>query len=117
MQQTRRWSLVGVLVALCLMVSTVSALADDQTAAAGNGGTADCAANGGAVAVGDVSSGGNLGNVVALGDTGGGTVGGGSVANSTSLNVEVDGGTGICDASGADENIAFLEPVFFGEGF
>ncbi len=42
---------------------------DDVTAAAGNGGTADSAANGGAIAVGDVNSGGNVGNVIEVGDT------------------------------------------------
>lgn len=41
----------------------------DVTAAAGNGGTADSAANGGAIAVGDVNSGGNVGNVIEVGDT------------------------------------------------
>jgi len=42
---------------------------DDVTAAAGNGGTSDSAANGGAIAVGDVNSGGNVGNVIEVGDT------------------------------------------------
>jgi hypothetical protein len=42
---------------------------DDVTAAAGNGGTSDSAANGGAIAVGDVNSGGNTGNVIEVGDT------------------------------------------------
>lgn len=42
---------------------------DDVVAAAGNGGTADAAANGGAIAVGNVNSGGNVGNVIEVGDT------------------------------------------------
>lgn len=42
---------------------------NDVTAAAGNAGTANSAANGGAIAVGDVNSGGNLGNVIEVGDT------------------------------------------------
>lgn len=42
---------------------------DDVTAAAGNAGTANSAANGGAIAVGDVNSGGNVGNVIEVGDT------------------------------------------------
>lgn len=41
----------------------------DVTAAAGNAGTADSAANGGAIAVGNVNSGGNVGNVIEVGDT------------------------------------------------
>jgi hypothetical protein len=41
----------------------------DVTAAAGNGGTSDSSANGGAIAVGDVNSGGNVGNVIEVGDT------------------------------------------------
>ena len=41
----------------------------DDVAAAGNAGTADAAANGGAIAVGDINSGGNLGNVIEVGDT------------------------------------------------
>jgi len=41
----------------------------DDIAAAGNGGTADAAANGGAIAVGDVNSGGNFGNEIEVGDT------------------------------------------------
>ena len=40
-----------------------------DTAASGNAGTADAAANGGAIAVGDVNSGGNTGNVIEVGDT------------------------------------------------
>jgi len=40
-----------------------------DTAAAGNGGTADASANGGAVAIGDINSGGNSGNTITVGDT------------------------------------------------
>ena len=42
-----------------------------DVAAAGNGGTANASANGGAVLVGDVNSGGNQGNTIVVGDTGG----------------------------------------------
>lgn len=109
---TRRWSLAAVLVAFCLMFSSMSAVADDETAAAGNGGTADGLANGGAAALGDLNSGGNLGNVLGLGNTGGGEISGGSVANATDLNAALDGGTGIADASGGEYNIAFtLDPI------
>lgn len=41
----------------------------DETAAAGNGGTAESSANGGAVSVGDVNSGMNSGNSIEVGDT------------------------------------------------
>jgi len=40
-----------------------------DTAAAGNGGTADASANGGAVAIEDINSGGNAGNTIEVGDT------------------------------------------------
>jgi len=105
--------------------SRLTAVAQD-TAAAGNGGTAAASANGGAVAIGDVNSGGNAGNAVAVGDTGGElvcdkygkcyyvgdegsvAVDGGSVSSSTSLNISADGGTAIADASGGDSNFAFV---------
>jgi hypothetical protein len=41
----------------------------DDIAAAGNGGTADSSANGGAIAVGNVNSGGNSGNTIEVGNT------------------------------------------------
>ena len=40
-----------------------------ETASAGNGGVASAAANGGAVSIGDINSGGNAGNAIAVGDT------------------------------------------------
>lgn len=90
----------------------MSAVADDETAAAGNGGTGDGFANGGAAAMGDLNSGDNVGNELGLGDTGGGDISGGSIANSTELTAALDGGTGIVDASGGEYNIAFtLDPV------
>ncbi|MDQ3696229.1 MAG: hypothetical protein M3464_21830 [Chloroflexota bacterium] len=103
--------------------------AQEDIAAAGNGGTADASANGGAVALGDVNSGGNAGNAISVGDTGGFgelicdkygkcyesagssgsvSVDGGAVANSTTIDISADGGTAIADASGGDYNIAFL---------
>jgi hypothetical protein len=102
--------------------------AQDDIAAAGNGGTADASANGGAVAVGDVNSGGNSGNAIGIGDTGGVicdkwgkcfghggdvTVDGGAVANSTTIDIQADGGTAIADASGGDYNIAVTDAFFF----
>jgi hypothetical protein len=40
-----------------------------DTAAAGNGGVASAAANGGAISTGDINSGGNVGNAISVGDT------------------------------------------------
>lgn len=101
-------SAAGALVGVGLLVATMGAAADDDIAAAGNGGTATAAGNGGAVALGDVNSGGNVGSAIGVGDSWGDVdVSGGAVANSTDASVEIDGGTGIADASGADYNIAF----------
>lgn len=105
------------------IVGVTKVAAQEDIAAAGNGGTADASANGGAVATGDVNSGGNAGNAISVGDTGdlicdkwgkcygsGGSVSvdGGAVANSTTLDITANGGTAIADASGGDYNIAFL---------
>ncbi len=89
------------------MVGVSQVAAQDDIAAAGNGGTADASANGGAVAVGDINSGGNLGSAIGVGDTFGSVaVDGGAIANATSLDISVDGGTAIADASGGDYNLA-----------
>jgi hypothetical protein len=40
-----------------------------DVASAGNGGVATAAANGGAISVGDINSGGNVGNAISVGDT------------------------------------------------
>jgi hypothetical protein len=79
-------------------------------ASAGNGGVATASANGGAVSIGDVNSGGNAGNAIGVGDTSGGpvSVDGGSVANLTDLSITANGGTAIADASGGDYNLAFV---------
>ena len=86
--------------------------ADDSVtdvASAGNGGVATASANGGAVSIGDVNSGGNAGNAIGVGDTVGTVaVDGGSVANSTTLDVTANGGTAIADASGGNYNLAFV---------
>ena len=96
-----------------------------DTAASGNGGGANASSNGGAVATGDVNSGGNMGNAIGVGDTmgsmvcdewgkcynaggGGVMVDGGSMGNSTNLGVGAGGGTAISDASGGNYNIAFV---------
>ena len=80
-----------------------------EEAAAGNGGTAGSAANGGAIAVRDVSSGGTTGHAIGIGDTPGSvTVEGGVAANATNLDASANGGSAIAAASGGDENDAFV---------
>jgi hypothetical protein len=81
-----------------------------DTASAGNGGVATSAANGGVVSIGNVNSGGNAGNAIGIGDTWGGNVGadGGTMTNSTQLDISANGGTAIADASGGDYNLAFV---------
>ena len=88
-----------------------------ETAVAGNGGIASASADGGAIAVENVNSGGNVGGAIAVGDTYGGydacgntlggvVIDGGAVTNETIITVSADGGTAIADASGGDGNIA-----------
>lgn len=89
-----------------------------ETAAAGNGGASDASADGGAIAVQNVNSGGNVGSAIAVGDTWGTgydacgnaipavSIVGGTVTNETTITVSADGGTAIADASGGDGNIA-----------
>ena len=79
-------------------------------ASAGNGGVATASANGGAVSIQDINSGGNAGNAIGVGDTWGGTVAvdGGSVGNSTGVGITAGGGTAISDASGGSYNLAFV---------
>ena len=96
------------------VVGVTQVAAQEEIAAAGNGGTADASANGGAVATGDINSGGNTGNAIGVGDTYGAVaVDGGAVANATDLWVTVNGGTAISDASGGDYNVAFLDEFGF----
>ena len=110
-EKTVKGAIVG---ALAGVVGLNQVSAQEEIAAAGNGGTADASANGGAVATGDINSGGNTGNVVGVGDTVGAVaVDGGAVANSTNLDVTVNGGTAISDASGGDYNVAFLDEFGF----
>ena len=107
----------------------VQRAAAQDTAAAGNGGTADASADGGSVSVGDVNSGLNSGGSISVGDVGspgklvcdkygkcyhedadGGAVAidGGDVTNTTSIGISADGGVAISDASGGDNNFAFV---------
>jgi len=87
--------------------TAVDAAVDDPAAAAGSGGNATASANGGAVVIGDVDSGGNVGNVISVGDTSGPVwVDGGDVSNSTTIDITADGGTAIADAGGGSGNVA-----------
>jgi hypothetical protein len=69
------------------------------------------------VVIGEVNSGGYKGNTVNVGDIGGGGgssdclggpvyIDGGTVDNSTELNIDAGGGTAIADASGGSDNLA-----------
>ena len=105
--------LVGAAIA-ALLAQPAAAHPDDfgiDVAAAGNGGVATAWANGGAASVGDINSGGNAGNAIGVGNTKYGSVwvGGGSVANATALDLTVDGGAAIADASGGSHNLAFVD--------
>ena len=104
-----RRGLAGLAAAGLLSLALVGgAGAQDDVAAAGNGGTAGAAANGGAVAVSDVNSGENAGNLIAVGDVVDGSVAvdGGDVTTTTELAVDTDGGAAVSDASGGDFNSA-----------
>jgi hypothetical protein len=81
-----------------------------DTASAGNGGVATASGNGGAVSAGDINSGGNVGSAIAVGNTYGPDpdVYGGDILNETGLAVAVDGGTAIADATGGNNNLAFV---------
>lgn len=96
-----------------------------DTAAVGNGGGADAAANGGAISLGDINSGANAGSAIAVGDTAGGMicddwgkcvpagdgfvdVNGGSAANTTGIALATDGGTAIANVAGGNNNVAFV---------
>jgi hypothetical protein len=99
--------------AVAAVVGVANAAAQDtgiDTASAGNGGVATAAGNGGAVSAGNINSGGNVGSAIAVGNTYGPDpdVYGGDIANDTSLGVAVDGGTGIADATGGNNNLAFV---------
>ncbi len=126
MDSKLKGAMAGAAAFVTTAASRLAASAQD-TAAAGNGGTATASANGGAIAIGDVNSGGNTGSAIGVGDTGGFelvcdkygkcyevatggsvTVDGGDVSSSTSIGISADGGTAISDASGGDDNFAFV---------
>jgi hypothetical protein len=100
-----------------LAASRVAALnggGNGDSASAGNGGRANSSADGGIVVIGEINSGDNQGNTISTGDIGGGSYGecgsasidGGNVDNSTNINIDAGGGTGIGDASGGSDNLA-----------
>jgi hypothetical protein len=101
---------LGVAGAGLFSVAGIRSAAAQDTAASGNGGTSDASASGGALDIGDLNTGGNTGNAVAAGDIGDGAVAidGGDLSSSTSLTISSDGGTAISDASGGDDNFAFV---------
>jgi hypothetical protein len=104
----------GAVAGVAALATAVTAAAQEEIAAAGNGGTADASANGGAVATGDKNSGGTPGSAVGGGDPWGSVaVDGGASANATELSVSALGGTAISDASGGDYNVAFLDEFGF----
>jgi hypothetical protein len=121
MKRTSKSALIGSVVALGLVVSTLSAGAQEFLAAAGNGGVSMANANGGAVAIGDISAGENVGNIIRVGNTWGDVwVDGGATANSLDFGITAAGGTGIADSSGGDDNIAFdgsIDPLVWFPGF
>src|SRR5215213_5352196 len=85
---------------------------------AGNGGIAVCNANGGIIQLGDINSGGNRGNTIAVGNTFGSVnIDGGTVINRTSLDLDANGGVCVANASGGIGNVAIASnPVFIGRG-
>jgi hypothetical protein len=79
----------------------------DYTVLAGNGGVTRSSADGGIVVINEINSGGNQGNTIGVGSMcGGGTINGGTVNNSTNIDIDASGGTAIADASGGDDNLA-----------
>ncbi|MDQ2654015.1 MAG: hypothetical protein M3Z20_13360, partial [Chloroflexota bacterium] len=104
-----RRRMLGALLAALAGTRSGSVGAEDNAAIAGNGGRANAHANGGALRVGNINSG---GNTIAAGDTVGDVqVYGGRVVNTTSVDLAADDGTAIADASGGDHNLAaVIEP-------
>ncbi len=104
---TRRRVLGSVLGAALAGLGAKRLAAQRDTATAGGGGYATASASGGTVVIGDVNSGGNVGNAISVGNTYGSVwVDGGDVSNSTTIGITADGGTAIADASGGSGNIA-----------
>lgn len=125
-----RRGVVGLAAAGVLSLVVVGGAAAQDIAAAGNGGTSGAAADGGLVAIGDLNTGGSTGSDITVGDIGtpdvvvidkktgkpvvipgsdpAVAIDAGDTASATTLDLGSAGGTGITDASGGDENFAFL---------
>lgn len=101
--------LFGLATAGLLSLALVTGV-DAQATAAGNGGTAFAAANGGGILIGDIDAGDNAGNAIGVGDVDDGAVGidGGETGTETAVGVGAAGGIGLTDASGGDENLAIV---------
>jgi hypothetical protein len=96
-------------------------LLQTDTASSGNGGVVDAAANGGVVSIGDINSGGNVGNAISIGDTvcpgaakapsGGGTkapggnAGGGNAGGGKGGQVRALPSTGVGELGGASGSL------------
>jgi hypothetical protein len=107
--------------ACCGMASCIGGFcSSDGVSSAGNGGYASANAQGGSVSIGDINSGGNVGNAISVGNTQGSVrVSGGSVSNTTDISVSADGGTAIADASGGYGNVSgdgSIGPTYAGSG-
>jgi len=94
--------------ACCGLASCVGGFcSSDGFTSAGNGGFASANAQGGTISIGDIDSGGNVGNAISVGNTRGNVrVSGGTVSNTTDISVSADGGTAIADASGGYGNVS-----------
>ena len=105
---SRRWVLGGALTAALAGLRPGRLVAQDDTTAAGTGGNATASANGGAIVIGNVDSGGNVGGTVSVGNVWDGAVAvqGGDVTTTTTVGVTANGGTAIADAGGGSGNVA-----------
>ena len=94
--------------ACCGLASCIGGICSSGgSASAGNGGVASANAQGGTISMGDVNSGGNVGNAISVGNTQGGVqVSGGNVSNTTDISASAQGGTAIADASGGSGNVS-----------
>jgi hypothetical protein len=107
--------------ACCGLASCIGGFCSSAgSASAGSGGFASANAQGGTIAIGDINSGGNVGNVIGVGNTQGSVrVSGGTVSNTTDVSASASGGTAIADASGGSGNVAgdgSIGPTYAGPG-
>jgi hypothetical protein len=110
--------------ACCGLASCVGGYCSSAgSASAGTGGFASANAQGGTIAIGDINSGGNVGNAISVGNTRGSVrVAGGTVSNTTDISASASGGTAIADASGGNYNVSGTDngggggPIYAGPG-